>query len=71
MKEVKRRHAKIRGDRVIWPGGVELMYGISAVTRWRWEKLGVLPPRDFHIGSQSGWRPETLAANEHRGPTAA
>jgi predicted DNA-binding transcriptional regulator AlpA len=58
------RRAKIRGEAVIWPAGVELKYGISSVTRWRWERSGRLPPRDFHLGDQSGWRPETLAAAE-------
>lgn len=58
------RHAPIAGDAVIWPAGVERRYGISPITRWRWERAGKLPPRDVHIGGRSGWRPETLVAAE-------
>jgi len=48
----------------VWPKGVEERYGISSVTRWRWEKSGRLPPRDINLGGKTGWRPETLAAAE-------
>jgi predicted DNA-binding transcriptional regulator AlpA len=54
------------GTAVIWAKGVEERYGVTAVTRWRWERAGKLPPRDVHIGGRSGWRPETLAAAESR-----
>jgi len=64
FRGVKRARAKVRGEAVVWPRGVEQRYGISAVTRWRWERSGKLPPRDIHVGDQSGWRPETLAAAE-------
>ena len=48
---------------IVWPGDAEARYNISAVTRWRWEKTGRLPPRDFFIaGVAEGWRPETLDA---------
>lgn len=53
-----------RGDAVIWPKGVEERYGISDVTRWRWEKSGRLPRRDVNLGGKTGWRPETLIAAE-------
>lgn len=64
MARRKNRHAPIAGDAVIWPAGVERRYGISPITRWRWERAGKLPARDVHIGGRSGWRPETLAAAE-------
>ena len=54
------------GSVVVWPKGVEERYDISAVTRWRWERKGLLPARDVHIGGRSGWRPENLVAAESR-----
>jgi predicted DNA-binding transcriptional regulator AlpA len=53
-----------QGTVVVWPSGVQERYGISAPTRWRWEKLGLLPKRDVAIGGKTGWRPETLAQAE-------
>ena len=53
-----------QGTHVVWPSGVEERYGISAPTRWRWEKDGRLPPRDVNVGGKTGWRPETLEAAE-------
>lgn len=67
--DLRKRAAPIRGEAVIWPRGVEQRYGISAVTRWRWERAGKLPPRDVHVGGRDGWRPETLEAAE-RGSAA-
>lgn len=61
----------LHGTAVIWPRGVQERYGISAQTRWRWEKLGRLPPRDILIGARTGWRPETLAQSEKIAPRAA
>jgi len=58
------RGGPVRGDAVIWPRGLERRYGISAVTRWRWERSGRLPPRDVHVGGRSGWRPETIERYE-------
>ena len=55
-----------RGTHVIWSAGVEERYGISAPTRWRWERSGKLPPRDVRIGGREGWRPETLEAAEQQ-----
>ncbi len=53
------------GTAVIWPGGVQERYGVSHITRWRMERDGRLPPRDFFIGGVAvGWRPETLAVAE-------
>jgi predicted DNA-binding transcriptional regulator AlpA len=57
------------GTAVIWAKGVEERYGITAPTRWRWEKDGRLPARDVNVGGKRGWRPETLAAAETRDPT--
>jgi hypothetical protein len=50
------------GSAVIWPQGAEALLGISAWTRWNWEKTGKLPPRDVCIAGKKGWRPETLQA---------
>jgi hypothetical protein len=58
------RRAAIQGTHVVWPSGVEQRYGISHVTRWRWERAGKLPPRDINVGGKTGWRPETLLAAE-------
>lgn len=55
--------------RALWPSDVERRYGVSAVTRWRWEKNGRLPARDVHLGDKAGWRPETLDAHERRSAT--
>jgi predicted DNA-binding transcriptional regulator AlpA len=55
-----RRRAPSAGTRVIWPAGLEERLGLSPVTRWRWERAGKLPARDVHIGTRSGWRPETV-----------
>jgi predicted DNA-binding transcriptional regulator AlpA len=60
----KAKRAPRKGSAVVWPKGVEERYGISSPTRWRWEKEGKLPPRDFSLGGKTGWRPETLAAAE-------
>jgi predicted DNA-binding transcriptional regulator AlpA len=61
-----KRVALTRGTSVIWAAGLQERYGISAPTRWRWEKTGRLPPRDVHIGGRSGWRPETIEAAEQK-----
>lgn len=53
-----------QGTAIVYPKGVEERYGISAPTRWRWEKRGRLPARDVNIGGKTGWRPETLVAAE-------
>jgi len=60
MPDNQSRRALTSGTAVIWPAGVQARYGISHVTRWRWERDGRLPPRDFRIGDRTGWRPETL-----------
>jgi predicted DNA-binding transcriptional regulator AlpA len=67
MKTTKRKKNRSSGSgtAVIWPGGVQIRYGISKPTRWRWEKEGRLPPRDVNVGGKTGWRPETLEAAEH------
>jgi hypothetical protein len=65
------KRARSAGSGCIWPSGVELRYDISAPTRWRWEKIGKLPPRDVFIGGvPEGWRPETLDRCD-AGPNAA
>ena len=68
---IKHRQARSVGDRCIWPSGVQKRYGISAPTRWRWEKLNLLPARDVFIGGvPKGWKPETLDAADSN-PVAA
>lgn len=57
------KNTRTSGTACVWPSGVQLRYGISAPTRWRWERAGMLPPRDVFIGGKpKGWRPETLEA---------
>jgi hypothetical protein len=59
-----------RGSSIIYPKGVEERYGISPVTRWRWEQANRLPARDAYIaGRPAGWKPETLDRAD-AGPTA-
>jgi hypothetical protein len=61
-----KRIALKRGTNVIWPAGLQERYGISAPTRWRWERIGRIPPRDVHLNGKSGWRPETIEASEQQ-----
>ena len=61
-KDRRKRPAPLSGSRVIWPKGLELQLGISAPTRWRWERAGKLPKRDVCIGGRKGWKPETIEA---------
>ncbi len=64
------KRARTGGTAIIHPRGIEERYGISAVTRYRWERAGKLPARDVYIGGiAAGWRPETLDAAE-RGTAA-
>jgi predicted DNA-binding transcriptional regulator AlpA len=58
------KRAPRAGTAVVWPKGVEERYGISAPTRWRWEKIGRLPARDVNLQGKTGWRPGTLDAAE-------
>jgi hypothetical protein len=61
----------VKGTHVYWPHGVEQRYGITAVTRWRWERDKRLPPRDVDVGGKTGWKPETLDAWDRGQPQAA
>jgi hypothetical protein len=70
MADKRTRGAPVAGSRVIWPKGLEERWGISPVTRWRYEKSGKIPARDVHIG-QGGWRPETIEAAERGNGEAA
>lgn len=71
MADNRNRTAPVRGEAVVWAAGVERRYGISPVSRWRWERAGKLPPRDVHVGGRSGWRPETLEQFERGNGEAA
>jgi hypothetical protein len=62
MTDQRLRRAAVHGTHAVWPSGVQARYGISSVTRWRWERAGKLPPRDVNVGGKTGWRPETLDA---------
>lgn len=59
--EAKRSVVK-RGLLVVWPSGLAEDLGITAVTRWRWERDGKLPKRDVSIAGRTGWKPSTIAA---------
>ena len=59
----KAKRPRTGGTNVIYPAGVQQQLGISLATRWRWERDGKLPPRDYFVaGVAVGWRPETLEA---------
>lgn len=57
---LRKRTAPTEGTCVVWPKGAERRLGVSAMTRWRWERDRKLPARDVHIGGRSGWRVETF-----------
>lgn len=57
---------KPKAQAVLWPRDIERRYGISAVTRWRWERSGNLPERDVHLGNKSGWLVGTILSAELR-----
>jgi predicted DNA-binding transcriptional regulator AlpA len=56
----KAKSSSKHGSHVVWPRGLEDRYGISAPTRWRWERDGKLPKRDINVGGKTGWKPSTL-----------
>jgi len=71
MHTAVKRCGPRRGSAILHPKEIESRYDITAVTRWRWEKNGRLPPRDVFIGgAPAGWRPETIERAE-RGQIAA
>lgn len=50
---------------VIYPNELEHRLGISPVTRWRRERAGLLPKRDFFVGGKAeGWFIATIEASE-------
>lgn len=55
---------------VIYPKELEARLGISPVTRWRRERAGLLPKRDYIVGGRGeGWFISTIEASER--PQAA
>ena len=60
-KKITRRGPR-EGKDVVWPTGLQERLGISAPTRWRWERDGKLPRRDVNIAGKTGWKPTTIAA---------
>jgi hypothetical protein len=60
----RKRPAPLSGSEVFWPSGLLERYGISRPTLWRWERGGMIPARDVHIGGRTGWRRETIEAAE-------
>lgn len=67
----KKKQPRIGGTAVVYPRGVQQQLGISLATRWRMERDGKLPKRDYFVGGVAvGWKPETLEAAA-RGPAAA
>jgi len=61
-KKIGPRH----GTAVVWPSGVEERYGISAPTRWRWEKKKLLPPRDVSVGGKDWLAAGDLGSGRNR-----
>ena len=50
---------------VLYPRDVETRHDISSVTRWRRERSGRLPARDFYVGGRAvGWHVATIEASE-------
>jgi predicted DNA-binding transcriptional regulator AlpA len=68
----KARRGPRSGTAVIWPQGLMERWGIGAVTIWRMERDGRLPPRDFFIAKKPvGWRIATITAIEAGSAPAA
>jgi hypothetical protein len=66
------KRPRAAGTAIVWPRGIEDRYGISAVTRYRWERAGRLPARDVIVGGKPvGWKPETLERADRGEPTAS
>jgi hypothetical protein len=60
-RRAKTRPTRSEGSRCVWPSGVQAHFGISATTRWRWERDGLLPARDYFLNRVPvGWFRETL-----------
>lgn len=64
---MRKRTAPLHGSEVIWAFGLVERYGVSGPTLWRWERAGLLPERDVHIGGRSGWRIKTIEQAERSG----
>jgi predicted DNA-binding transcriptional regulator AlpA len=63
MTTATKKQCRSIGTAVIWPSGLEAMLDISTETRLRYEKRGMLPPRNVFIGGRAiGWKPSTIEA---------
>lgn len=66
------KRCRTAGSGCWWPRAVEDFFGISACTRWRWERERRLPPRDVFLdGRAIGWKPETIQAAARGAASAA
>lgn len=55
---------------IFWPVDLQRRYAVSLATRWRWERTGRLPKRDFFLqGEPVGWKRSTIEAwEQNKGP---
>lgn len=65
MNIPKAKRARRASDHVIYPNGLQARWDISLTTRWRMERDGRIPARDFYIGGRAvGWHTKTIEAAE-------
>lgn len=62
QKYCGKKRARTAGTARVWPSGVQERYGVSAVTRWRWDKTQPLPT----AGCIRGWRTGRLVPCDPR-----
>jgi hypothetical protein len=68
LRRAKAAKARPVDERInIYPFELERRRGWSPVTRWRRERDGLLPPRDYFEGGKPvGWLLSTIEADERR-----